>query len=209
MSALSGSKKKAVKKMSKIGRAVQIVALGCALLIGCAHAAAQDVRYNYLQGTDFSKYRTYKWVKVPGVQYPNQILDGQIKQAIESQLSMKGLSKTESDDADLYITYQLAIDQEKQWNAFSSGGDYWGWGGWGGWGGRGMYGGGMSTTTVTSSTINVGTLDLDIYEVATKKQIWRGEATKTVKRQKDPQKLQRNLDKAMAKMLKNYPPPVK
>lgn len=188
--------------MSKIGRAVRIVAVGCALLFGGALAAAQDVRYNYLQGTDFSRYRTYRWVKVPGVQYPNQILDGQIKQAIEAQLSTKGLSKTEGDDADLYVAYQLAIDQEKQWNAFSSGGDHWGWGGWGGWGG-------MSTTTVTSSTINVGTLNLDIYEVATKKQIWRGEATKTVKRQKDPQKLQKNLDKAMAKMLKNYPPPVK
>jgi len=25
---------------------------------------AQDVRYNFAQGTDFSKYKTYKWVKI-------------------------------------------------------------------------------------------------------------------------------------------------
>jgi hypothetical protein len=176
--------------------------VGCVLLLCAAYAAAQDVHYNYLQGTDFSKYKTYKWVQVPGVQYPNQILDGQIKQAVEAQLSMKGLARTESDDPDLYVTYQAAIDKEKQWNSFSSGGGSWGYGRWGGWGG-------METTTTTSSTILVGTLNLDIYDVSTKQQIWRGEATKTVKQQKNPQKLQKNLDKAMAKLLKNYPPPAK
>ncbi|MFL6230678.1 MAG: DUF4136 domain-containing protein [Pyrinomonadaceae bacterium] len=194
--------------MRRLSRAFQIAAACGALLLLCsADAAAQDVRFNYLQGTQFSKYRTYKWVTAPGVQYPNQLLDGQIKQSIDAQLSTKGLTRTDTDEPDLYVIYQLAVDQEKQWNAYSTGGDMWGWGGWGGWGGRGM--GGMSSTTVTSSTINVGTLNLDLYDVGTKKQIWRGMATKTVKHQKDPQKLQKNLDKAMAKLLKNYPPPVK
>ena len=185
--------------MSRIGRAIRILAAGCVLLCCYANAAAQDVRYNYLPGTDFSKYRTYKWVRVPGVQYPNELLDGQIKRAIDGQMSLKGLTRTEADDPDLYVTYQLAIDKEKQWNAYSSGGSAWGWGGWGG----------MDTTTVTSQTINIGTLDLDLYDVATKKQVWRGQATKTVKPQKQPEKLQKNLNKAMAKLLKNYPPPVK
>jgi len=26
---------------------------------------AQDVKYNFMEGTDFSKYKTYKWVQVP------------------------------------------------------------------------------------------------------------------------------------------------
>ena len=39
------------------------------------------------------------------------------------------------------------------------------------------------------------------------KQVWRGEATKTLGNPKTPEKIQRNLDKAMAKLLKNYPPP--
>src|SRR4029434_2613014 len=98
-----------------------------------------------------------KWVKVPNAQYPNQILDQQIMQAIDTQLAAKGLSKTE-DNPDLYVTYQVAVNQEKQWNSFSTGGDMWGYGRWGGWGG---YGGGMSTTTTTSSTIHIGTINLD------------------------------------------------
>lgn len=189
--------------MKELGRALQIVCAGLVVMLFGAYAAAQDVRYNYLPGTDFSKYQTYKWVQVPGVQYPNQLVDVQIKQAIDAQLSLKGLHRIEGDSPDLYVTYQAAINQEKQWNAYSTGGGYWGYGGWGGWGGMG----GMETTTVTSSTINVGSLNIDIYDVATKKQVWRGEATKTLKNEKKPEKRQRNLDKAMAKLMKNYPPP--
>ncbi len=169
-------------------------------------ASAQDVKYNFMPGTDFAKYKTYKWVRVPNAQYPNQILDGQIMQSIDAQLGLKGLSKTEGDTADLYVAYQAAVNQEKQWNSYSTGGDMWGYGRWGGWGG---YGGGMSTTTTTSSTINIGTINLDIYDVGAKTQIWRGEASKTLGSGKDPNKVKKNLDKAMAKMLKNYPPPLK
>ena len=171
-------------------------------------ARAQNVRYNFAAGTDFSKYKTYKWVRVPNAQYPNQILDGQIMQSIDAQLALKGLSKTESDSPDLYVAYQAAVSREQQWNSYSTdmGGGGWGYGRWGGWGG---YGGGMSTTTTTSSTINIGTINLDIYDVAAKNQIWRGAASKTLGSGKDPKKVQKNLDKAMAKLLKNYPPPVK
>ena len=82
----------------------------------------------------------------------------------------------------------------------------WGYGRWGGWGG---YYGGMGTTTTTSSTINIGTLNIDFYDVANKNQVWRGAATKTLGSGKDPKKVQKNLSKAAAKLLKKYPPPVK
>jgi hypothetical protein len=193
--------------MRELGRALQVVGACFVVMLFGVYAAAQDVRYNYLPGTDFSKYQTYKWVQVPGVQYPNQLVDDQIKQSIDAQLVLKGLRRIEGDNADLYVTYQAAVNQEKQWNAYSTGGGYWGYGGWGGWGGMGM--GGMQTTTVTSSTINVGSIDVDIYDVATKKQLWRGEATKTLKNEKKPEKRQKNLDKAMAKLMKNFPPPPK
>ncbi|HXI25501.1 MAG TPA: DUF4136 domain-containing protein [Pyrinomonadaceae bacterium] len=178
------------------------------LLLWCVSASAQDVKYNFLPGTDFSKYKTYKWVRIPKVEYPNQILDGQIMQSIDAQLGLKGLTKTEGESADLYVCYQAAVNQEKQWNSYSTDmGGGWGYGRWGGWGGG--YGGGMSTTTTTSETINIGTINLDMYDVAAKNQVWRGAASKTLGSGKNPEKVQKNLDKAMAKMLKNYPPPVK
>jgi hypothetical protein len=187
--------------MKKTVRFLQMTFVLGLLFVWCVAAFGQDIRFNYAQGTDFGKYKTYKWVQIPNVQYPNSILDEQIKRAIDAQLALKGLSRAE-ENPDLYITYQAAVNQEKQWNSYSSGGDYWGWGGWGGWGG-------MSTTTTTSKTINIGTLSCDIYDVATKKQIWRGDASKTLGSGKDPAKVEKNLNKAMAKLFKKYPPPVK
>jgi len=187
--------------MKRTSRSARVAAIAGLLLAWCVAASAQDVKYNFLQGTDFSQYKTYKWVQIPNVQYPNSILDDQIKRAIDAQLALKGLSKNE-ENPDLYVAYQAAVNQEKQWNAYSTGGSAWGWGGWGGWGG-------MQTTTATTSTINIGTINLDLYDVTTKKQVWRGEATKTLGSGKDPRKVEKNLNKAMAKLLKKYPPPVK
>ena len=187
----------------------KLTVLAGILLILSATGFAQTVRYNFLPGTNFSKYKTYKWVKIESAQYPAQLVDEQIMRSIDNQLSLKGLSKVTDGNPDLIVVYQAAVNQEKQWNAYSTGdGGYWGYGGWGGWGG---YGGGMSstTTTMTSQTINIGTLNLDLYDTSLKKQVWRGEATKTLGNPKKPEKLQKNIDKAMAKLLKNYPPPPK
>ena len=178
-----------------------LVIVGILLILSAADSA-QTVRYNYLPGTDFSKYKTYKWVKIESAQYHSQLVDDQIMRSIDNQLSLKGLSKV-TENSDLFVVYQAAVNQEKQWNAYSTGGGgYWGYGGWGG------YRGGMSTTSMTSETINVGSLDLDFYDVSLKKQVWRGEATKTLGNPKKPEKLQKNINKAMAKLLKNYPPRV-
>ena len=151
---------------------------------------AQDVRYNFMPGTDFSKYHTYKWVSIESGAHPNQIMDAEIKQAVDTQLASKGLTKTTGDTADLYVAYQIAVDQEKQWNAYGMGG--------------GLRWGGLATAT--SSTISVGTLVLDLYDPATKQLVWTGTATKTLDPSSNQEKNQRNLDKAMQKLLKNYPP---
>lgn len=152
--------------------------------------AAQDVKYNFMPGTDFSKYHTYKWVNIGGASHPNQIVDAEIKQSVDSQLVSKGLTKTDGEKADLLVGYQIAVDKEKQWNAYGMGG--------------GVRFGGMGTAT--SSTINVGTLVLDLYDPTTKQLVWTGQATKTIDPSSSQEKNQKNLDKAMAKLLKNYPP---
>ena len=184
---------------------MRILAAACIGLFWSIAGSAQDIKFNFLPGTDFAKYKTYKWARVPNVQYPDQILDTQITQAIDAQLAKKGLTKTDGDNADLVVTYQVAVTQEKQWNSFSTGDGGWGYGRWGGWGGYG----GMSTTTTTSETIHVGTLDVDIYDAAAKNQIWKGQASKTLGSGKDPAKVNKNINKAMEKLFKKYPPPAK
>jgi Domain of unknown function (DUF4136) len=151
--------------------------------------AAQDVKYNFMPGTDFSKYHTYKWVAIEGGAHPNQIVDQEIKQAADQQFSARGMTKVDGDKADLFVGYQIAVDQEKQWNAYGMGG---------------RWGGGMATAT--QSTINVGSFVLDMYDPTSKQLVWTGTATKAIDPSGNQEKNMQRLDKAMAKLMKNYPP---
>jgi hypothetical protein len=189
--------------MLKTCRSSAAFALVAALVLGATAAHAQDVSFNAMPNIDWAKFKTYKWVKIEGVQYPDDITDSQIKSAIDAQLATKGLTKTEG-DANLYVGYQVAVDKEKEWTAYGmGGGPAWGWGPGYGYG----YGGGMATAT--SSTIHIGTLGVDMYDPAAKQLVWRGSASKTLDPKAKPEKRQKNLGKAMAKMFKNYPPPAK
>ena len=106
-------------------KSLQIVAgLGAALMCCCALGVAQDVHYNFMPGTNFSQFHTFKWVTIPGGIHPNQIVDQEIQNAVVGQLTGKGLTQTQADNADLYVGYQVAVDQEKQWNAFGMGGGF-------------------------------------------------------------------------------------
>ncbi len=178
-----------MKAKFALSRLLMMVGL---VLLASAAVSAQDVRYNFMPGTDFAKYHTYKWVLIEGGSHPNQIADAQIKTSVDSQLAAKGLTKTDGDTADLLVGYQVAVDKEKQWNAYGTGGFRFG---------------GMGSAT--SSTISNGSLVLDIYDPASKQLVWTGTATKTLDPSGNQEKNQKSLDKAMAKLLKNYPPPQK
>ena len=179
--------------MSQKSRNALIMAIGFGfvLALSVSMATAQDVKTNAMPGVNFSQFHTYKWIEIPGGSHPNQIADQEIKQSVDSQLAAKGLTKVDSDKADLYVGYQVAVDQEKQWNAYGMGG------GW-------RLGGGMATAT--QSTINVGSLVLDMYDPSTKQLVWTGTATKAIDPSSKQSKNEERLNKAMEKLLKNFPP---
>ncbi len=189
---LASVEKEEKQMRQQVVRRMAIVGLGLlvAMLIGTL-ATAQDVTANSMPGVDFSKYHTYKWVVIEGAVVPNQIVDAQIKQAVDAQLATKGLTKTDSDKADLYIGYQVSVTHQEQWNAYSMGGGL-------------RWGGGMATAQ--SSTISIGTLALDMYDPVTKQLVWTGRATKTIDPNNSQEKKQKNLNNAMKKLLKNFPP---
>jgi len=174
-----------------------------AILLLAGSAFGQDVRYNFDKNADFAKFKTYKWVPIKDAQKVDDLTDKQIKDTVEAELAKKGLTKVEGDNADLLIGYQTAIGTEKQFTSYNTD---WGYGpGWyrGGW--YGSPGGGM--TTGQTSTIYVGQLALDMYDAANHDLAWRGTASKTLDPKAKPDKRQKNLTKAVAKLLKNYPPP--
>lgn len=185
----------------------RLILLAIALLsVAVTSAVAQDVRYDFDKDKDFSKYKTYKWVSIKDADQPDELTTRQITAAIDAELAKKGLTKTDLDSADLYIGYQTALGTEKQFTSYNTG---WGYGsGWG----RGWYGyGGMATTTTygSTSTIYIGQLDLSMYDAGQKQLVWRGRASKTLDPKAKPEKKQKNITKAVQKLLKNYPPPKK
>src|SRR5258708_319722 len=155
------------------------------LLVAASSAVAQDIRYDFDKDKDFSKYKTYKWVGIKGAQLPDELTQRAITSALDGQLGAKGLTKTDSDNADLYIGYQTALGQEKEFTSFNTG---WGYGpGWGsGWYG---YGGMTSTTTYRStSTVYVGQLDFSMYDPPAKHLVLRGLSAKTPGTKAKPEK---------------------
>ena len=164
-------------------------------MVVCAYG--QDVHYNYDRGTNFAAYKTYQWVDLPGG-VPDQLIDRDIKRAVDEQFAEKGLTKVEK-NADLYVSYHAIVMEEKTVSLTAMGGGpaFGAWGPWGGW---------PDNVQGQTSTIPVGTLVVDLYDPARKQLIWRGDASKTIDLKKDPDKNYRNLRKAMAKLFKNYPP---
>jgi len=180
----------------------RLIAFSSLLLLVASSALAQDVRYNYDKSANFAGFKTYKWVVIKGASQLSDLPDRQVKAAVDAELAKKGLSKTDGETADLYIGYQAGVGQEKQYTSFDTG---WGYGP--GWYGAGWYGGGGGgMTTGTTSTIYVGQLALDMYSTAPKTLVFRTVASKTIDTEAKPEKQQKNLAKAVTKMLKNYPP---
>ena len=167
-------------------------------VIACAYG--QDVHYNYDHGANFAVYKSYEWVDIPGPggAVPDQLIDQAIKQAVNEQLSQKGMIQVERDGY-LKIGYHALIREEKSLDlsGFGTGIGPWG-GGLGGWN--------SATVTGQTSTIPVGTLVIDLYDPIRKQLVWRGDVTKILDLNKNPDKNYRALQKAMRKLFKNYPP---
>jgi len=165
------------------------------LVLGLAagHAAAQDVTYNFDRDTDFSKFRSYKWVEIKSVQQVDYVTTRQITFVIDAELAKRGLLKTDSDYADLYIGYQTALSRQTAWMAYHDG---WGYGpGWGG-----------GLAAIAEASIHAGQLDLDMYASREKKLVWRGAVSNTVDLYLNLEGSEKKIQKSAEKLLKNYPP---
>ena len=158
-------------------------------------AFAQRVQFDYDRSANFSAYKTYQWVDYQRVAVGDQLLDRDIKRAVDEQLAGKGLQRVES-AGDLLVGYQTRISEEKRFDAFGSGFGVWGGPGWGN----------LGDIHGTTSTVENGTLTVGLFDPAKKQLVWRGSASKTLDIKKDPNKNYSNLEKAMAKLFQELSP---
>ena len=172
----------------------------CLLLVTCRNEGP-EVRYNFDKNSDFSKFRTYTWVPLQNDPKIDRLRGEQIKAAVDAEIAKKGLVKTEADTADLYIGYQAAIEKETQFTSYKTD-----WGLGPGWSGGNLHGAVGGVTTGQMSTIYTGQLALDMYDRKNHWLVWRGVANKTIDIDASQTKQQKNLERAVVTLLKNYPP---
>src|SRR5215210_7830596 len=96
--------------------------VGVALMAGCA---GQQVTTDYSPATSFSQYKTFALVTPPdtGAQ---QLLDQRVRNAVQAQLSTKGLTLADREGADLYVGYGMFDRTHREIYSYNDG---WGWGG--------------------------------------------------------------------------------
>jgi len=163
-------------------------------LLFSSAAFAQKINVDWDRQANFAQYHAYMWQKSS---HPAKgFWDQRIIDAVDKQLQAKGLTKVDA-NPDLWVVYSNSIqDQTQMVGTGYNMGPYWGWGGWG-----------PTTTTYNTYVTRQGTLVVEISDVKEKDLLWRGSATDTISDNSD--KNIKTLDKAVAKLFKNYPPTLK
>lgn len=172
-----------------------IMVFSLVLLAACAD---EIVHTDFMPGTDFSRIKTYAWIKLPTT--TNPLMAERMVNDINVQLAQHGWKNVDSHEtADVAVSAAVTTKEQEHIDTMNNGMGY-GYGyGWRGVGGGGM---GMSTSTVYHETI--GTLIVDIFDTKTKNAIWHGTASGTVT--DDPDTDTKKTRDAIVEMFKNFPP---
>ena len=178
----------------------RLILLAAALAATPSFAAKPQIQWN--TEYDFSSISTFMWQDSPvavSLAQSEPFLHGHIVNAIEFQLTSSGLTEVQG-NADVLVTYYGSVDTEVQLQSNSFG---YGWGGYGGpgWGYYGYGGGGPVSTTTRAVEYQRGTLVVDIVDASTNELIWRGTSAE-ISVTDDIEKLQKNITKAIEKMVK-------
>jgi hypothetical protein len=155
-------------------------------------ALAQKINTDWDRSANFSTYHTYMWETSP--RPAHGLWHQRIIDAVDQQLQAKGFTKVDS-NPDVWVVYSNSIHDQKEVVGNNYGfGPGWGWGYWGA----------PTQTTYNTYVTKIGTLVVELADAKDKQILWRGSATDTIS--DNSNKNISNLDKAVTKLFKNYPP---
>jgi Domain of unknown function (DUF4136) len=169
-------------------------ALVAALVLAPVVLLAQKTSFDYDKTANFAAFKTF--ALKDGTKVGDPLVDNRIVAAIKSELGAKGLTESAA-KPDLTVVYHVAFDKKQDITAYNTGG-------YGGYGYR--WGGGFSTTDVRVNEILVGTLVIDIVDENKKELAWRGMGVREVDVQAKADKRDKNINSAVKKILKDFPP---
>jgi hypothetical protein len=160
------------------------------VLIGCSGI---KVSTDHNREFDFTRFKTYEWMadKPPVLRDPlldTSLVDRRVKRAVETELQIKGYTKSASGQPDFFIAYH--VGSQSQTDVSTCGYHYpvsprcWG-------------------QEIETNVYSEGTLILDIVEPEDLELVWRGTATAVIE---EPEQLEETVNKVVKKMLAEFPP---
>jgi hypothetical protein len=171
------------------------IGLGILLLV-LASCSSVSVKYDYDKATDFHTYKTYAWSarEIPhDALAQNPLMKKRVRLAVDETLGAMGYSLTEQDQADFVVVIHAGVKERMRVQDYGRYGWYDPW--WGPWGGR-----------VEVSYYEEGTLVIDVVDAEKKELVWRGMGTGIVRKYAKPEKMQKDIDEDVTKILANFPP---
>ena len=170
------------------------------MVTAAAHADKPQIQWdpNY----DFAAVTSFQWQAGAGniIATANPALHAHIVNAIEYQLTSRGLIEVEA-DADVNVSYYGLLDRDLRVDVdgpvYAIGG--YGMGNWGSYG----YGRAGPVPNARAVDVTRGTLMVDIWDAATETLVWRG-VVNDIQVAGNPDKTRRNAEKAIDEMAKQY-----
>jgi hypothetical protein len=153
-----------------------------ALVTGCT-TMITDVNYDYDREVDFRSLKTYDWMSIQMGSRENELVLKRVKYEVNTQLEAKGLKMT-SENPDFLVALQASkktkIDFRKHLSSSRHVSDIYTW--------------------------EEGTLVLDFIDGESEELIWRATASGVLATSPSPEERNKNVNKAVKRMLKNFPP---
>lgn len=165
----------------KLSRVVPILLL--VLAVGCA-TVITEISYDYDSSVDFASLKTYDWLPGQKTSTEFELVLKRFKNEVDAQLQAKGFRKTSS-NPDFQIGLQGS--SRTKTSRFQSSHNY----------------------HSEPFTYKEGTISLDFFDAKTGDPIWRAKGVGEGDGSDTPEQRAKTANKAVTKMLKNFPPPTR
>ena len=162
----------------KLSRVAPILLL--VLVMGCA-TIITEIDYDYDSSVDFASLETYEWLPGQKTTTEFELILKRFKNEVDAQLQAKGFRKV-SNNPDFHIGIQGSSRTKA--SHFQSSRNY----------------------HSEPFTYKEGTISLDFFDAKTGDPIWRAKGVGEGDGSDTPQQRAKTANKAVAKMLKHFPP---
>jgi len=156
-------------------------------------AAAQDVKTDFDKAYDFSSVKTYS-IRI-GKGWGNDLSQRRVLAEFDQAIASKGWKKAPEAQANVIVILNGTTATQRSASTMYSGMGGYGYRGWGG---------GVGTASTIVDEWTVGTLVVDMFDAKSKNLVFRGTAEDEIS--DNAEKNAKKVEKASAKMFKNFPP---